>query len=166
MNEREQTTLEKLRQAQEDPFAAELAKRLAIAALTIPMGEPFDRLYEKYGEYGTGNLWQTLTIICIEDKKFGQGLPDSILAHPLLERVPQLRNIDAGRRDNDTVALARRFQAAYATMEGLSTDKPDAGINSFTKSLSAIDAPESLWIVLAGLHQILQAKSLQNPPKQ
>jgi hypothetical protein len=141
-----------------DPFAMELAFRLAIADLSHLLGESFRASYSNYGgeSNSAGEAWIHLTIICVEDKILGQGRTDSIVSHPLLGEVPALRDISAARKDQRIVQVARRFQAAYETMNTFDTRKPhDRGISSFDRKLERISEPEPLWIVLAGLKRVL-----------
>jgi len=153
----EHVVQQKLAAIHDDPFAMELAFRLAIADLSHLLGESFRATYSNYGgEPTAGEAWIHLTIICLEDKLLGQGRPDSIASHPMLNELPALRNIPAARRDQDIVQVARLFQAAYETMNTFDTQKPhDRGISSFDRKLERIAEPEPLWIVLAGLKRLL-----------
>jgi hypothetical protein len=154
----EHVVQQKLAAIHNDPFAMELAFRLAIADLSHLLGESFRATYSSYGgeSNAAGEAWIHLTIICLEDKILGQGRTDSIVSHPLLDEVPALRNIPAARRDQDIVQVARRLQAAYETMNRFDPQKPhNQSVSSFDRKLERISEPESLWIILAGLKRLL-----------
>ena len=131
----------------------ELAKRLAVAEISFLTGQLFSRCYKRYAADAAdiGEFWVQLTIICLEDKTFGRGLPGSIVCHPVLEQFPALRDISKARRDILIVTFAERFQAAFGTMSGFQPTRPQGGVSSFCRLLGRIDEPEDLWVVIATL---------------
>jgi hypothetical protein len=154
----EHVVQEKLTAIHNDPFATELAFRLAIADLSRIIGQSFQSSYMSYrADVNTaGEAWIHLTIICLEDKILGHGQPGSIVGHPMLDSFPALRNVPAARRDQDIVQVARRFQAAYDTMNTFDPRKPhNRGVPSFDRKLERISKPEPLWIVLAGFKRLV-----------
>jgi len=148
---REEVGLEKMAALRKDPFAMELAHRLASAWISLFMDSSFTFCYEAptgARKPELGAMWIGLTIICLEDKTFGQGRSDSIFNHPILHECPELRNM-ALERNGFLWTQAKRFQAAYETMTKFDPQKPHGGISSFNNRLRQIDEPEALWIVLA-----------------
>ncbi len=139
----------------EDPYARELARRLAIAEISFIMRQSFYGFYKRYAT-DAGEFWVHLTILCLEDKTFGCGFPGSIVCHPVLENFPALRDIRTARRDAILVTVAKRFQAAFGTMNRFHATRPQGGISSFDRLLQRIDEPEDLWIVIAGLSRKLR----------
>jgi hypothetical protein len=154
----EHVVQEKLAAIHNDPFAMELAFRLAIADLSRIIGRSFQSSYTSYrADVNTaGEAWIHLTIICLEDKILGQGRPGSIVGHPMLDSIPALQNIPAARMDNDIVQVARRFQAAYDTMNTFDARRPhNRGVSMFERYVERISEPEPLWIVLAGFKRLV-----------
>lgn len=151
-----------------DPFAMELAFRLAIADLSHLLGESFRATYRSYGtdRNTAGQAWIDLTTICMGDKILGRGRPDSIVSHPVLDEFPALRDIRSARKDHDIVQVARRFQAAYETMNTFDPHKPHKqGISTFDRKLERISEPEPLWVVLAGLKRLLVKSPIEPIPQ-
>lgn len=153
----EQVVRAKLTAINSDPFAMELAKRLAIADTSRQIGLSFRGCYQSYGaDLIAGMAWVQITIICLEDKILGQGRHGSIVAHPVLDEFPKLHDIPAARKNDDVVQVARRFQAAYETMKRFEPKGPhNRGVSSFDRHLARISEPEPLWVVLAGLSRLL-----------
>ena len=148
----------KLAAAEQDPFAMELAFRLSIADVSQCLGVSFHNCYKMYSRESNdvGWPWIFLVTICLEDKTFGKDRPRSILNHPILAKAPALRQITQSRKDQEIVEVAKRFQAAYTTLQGFDGRKPrSTGIQSFDRHLGLIAEPEDLWIVLGGLHRLV-----------
>lgn len=146
-----------------DPFAMELALRLAVADTSYALGQSFRSCYKLCSEQpdAIGDLWIALTTVCLEDKVFGKGRPGTIMNHPMLDAYPMLRDLDKGRGDFFTRTLAKRFQAAFETMNAF--DKKHSrsrGISSFDSHLGNIEEPDDLWVVLAGLDRLVPKSPL------
>jgi hypothetical protein len=159
----DQVIQKKLAAIHDDPFAMELAKRLAIADTSRLIGDSFAGCYRSYGaDLIAGMAWVQLTIICLEDKLFGKGRPGSILHHPMLNDFPRLRDIDAARQDDDIFQTARRFQAAYESLNSFDAHKLlNRGVSTFNRQFATISDPEPLWIVIAGLKRLLIDSSIE-----
>jgi len=153
--ERLDVSLEKMKQAKADPFAMELAQRMALAHVQLAMGDSFTSLYQRYRGLEIGDLWFTLVIVALEDKKYGRGNPESIKHHPVLNAFPALQDIDKLRQSDYIVRLAIRFQTAYETMEKFTPTKPTTGHSRFDTRKTKIDRPTDLWVVLAKLQIII-----------
>lgn len=150
----EQVAREKMAVARKDPFAMELALRLAIADISLVGGESFQTCYRSFAasSFEVGDFWIILAMVCLEDKTFGQGCAGSILAHPMMEKFPEVREIAKARASKCISTVARRFQAAFDTMNAFDKRKArGAGVSSFNRLLGRIDQPEDLWIVIAAL---------------
>lgn len=148
----------KLEAAEQDPFAMELAFRLSIADVSQCLGVSFHNCYKMYSREtnDVGWPWIFLATICLEDKTFGKDRPGSILNHPILAKAPSLRQITESRKDQEVVEVAKRFQAAYATLQGFDGRKArSTGIQSFDRHLGRICEPEDLWVVVAGLNRLV-----------
>ena len=150
---------EKLFGAMNDPYASEVARRVSAAWIAGQLRVAFTTIYRRNLDLRVGELWLVLAVIALEDKRYGGGRSDSIRLHPMMETTPEL-DVDVCRRDTLVVAVARDFQAAYATMGRFShTAKASAGYSSFERNLKLIDQPEDLWVVLAKVTMILVNES-------
>lgn len=150
----------KLEAFRKDTFALELATRLAIASTCRILGESFRSCYKAYGTVSIAkndyNKWVHLTIVCLEDRTFGKGYPGSIMVHPVLDSFPALRNVERARTNSDIIGLARSFQAAFCTMNNFDASKPRSqGISYFDQRLAGISEPDDVWVVLAGLDELV-----------
>ncbi len=151
---------EKLISAMNDLYASEVARRLSAAWIAGQLRVAYTTIYRRNLDLRVGELWLVLAVIALEDKRYGGGRSGSIRLHPMMETTPEL-DIDACRRDTLVVAVARDFQAAYATMgRFIHTTKASAGYSSFDRNLKLIDQPEDLWVVLAKVTMILVNESI------
>jgi hypothetical protein len=155
---KEQIARQKMQAALKDPFVKELAYRFAIADLSLILRESFQTCYERYryDAKDIGWAWVILATVCLEHKTLGQDRPGSILDHPILAEVPELRDLPRHRANDELAGVAIRFQTAYETMRQVGIGKPiTTGSTSFNRLLKRTSEPEDLWIVLAGLKRVV-----------
>ena len=159
----EEIAEKKIAAAYRDPFAAELALRLAVAETSLMLGDSFQSSYKRFcsDTNEVGSKWISLVIVVLEDKAFGDGGPTTIFRHPVVNEFPALRNTAQARTNRFTVAVARRFQAAFDSMNIFEPGKPrNRGISTFERHLRRIQEPQDLWIVVANLNGLFPKSPL------
>jgi hypothetical protein len=165
----EEISKEKFEMLRSDTFAMELAFRLAVADISQILCESFGSCYGRLASNdtdGVGVFWICLTLVCLEDKTYGEGRRSSILYHPVVDEYPALKDIGKLRGDADTVVTAKRFHAAFETMNGFNASKArNQGVSSFGRHLGGISDPDDLWVVLAGFNRLVPKSSLQESQK-